>query len=40
MSNILNIKNLFPPSMSNRKTLSLGLLDLTTKTLITSQSNT
>jgi len=32
MSNILNIKNQFPPSMSNRKTLFSGFLYFASKT--------
>ncbi|SNU95057.1 Uncharacterised protein [Legionella waltersii] len=40
MSNILKIKNQFHASMSNRETLFSGFLDLTSKILITSQSNT
>ncbi|WP_255411135.1 hypothetical protein [Legionella sp. km772] len=40
MSNILNIKNQFPPSMSNLKTLFSGFLYGASKTKNTPQSNT
>ncbi|CZP46160.1 hypothetical protein [Legionella pneumophila] len=40
MSNILNIKNQFPPLMSNLKTLCLGFLYGASKTADTPQSNT
>ncbi|HHX8417277.1 TPA: hypothetical protein ACVO2I_002241 [Legionella pneumophila] len=40
MSNILNIKNQFPPSISNLKTLFSRFLYAASKTADTPQSNT